>query len=56
MITLVVLCALMITVAATSWCFCQLRMHRFGFADAVCWWDHETGELHLAADAFDEVE
>ena len=25
------------------------------FADAVYWWDHETGELHKAADDFDEL-
>ena len=25
------------------------------FADAVYWWDHETGELHLVADAFEEL-
>jgi hypothetical protein len=25
------------------------------FADPVYWWDHETGELHPAADAFEEL-
>lgn len=25
------------------------------YADAVYWWDHETGELHPAADAFEEL-
>jgi hypothetical protein len=25
------------------------------FADAVYWWDHETGDLHLAADAFEDL-
>jgi hypothetical protein len=25
------------------------------FADAVYWWDHETGELQLVADAFEEL-
>ena len=25
------------------------------FADAVYWWDHETGELHRAADGFEEL-
>jgi hypothetical protein len=25
------------------------------FADAVYWWDHETGDLHLAADTFEEL-
>jgi hypothetical protein len=25
------------------------------YADAVYWWDHETGELQLVADAFEEL-
>ena len=25
------------------------------FADAVYWWDHETGDLQLAADAFEDL-
>ena len=25
------------------------------YADAVYWWDHETGELHKLADAFEEL-
>jgi hypothetical protein len=25
------------------------------YADAVYWWDHETGKLHPAADAFEEL-
>ncbi|MCE9531342.1 MAG: SMI1/KNR4 family protein [Planctomycetes bacterium] len=25
------------------------------YADAVFWWDHETGELDLVADAFEEL-
>lgn len=25
------------------------------YADAVYWWDHETGELNPAADAFEEL-
>ncbi len=25
------------------------------YADAVYWWDHETGELELVADAFEEL-
>jgi hypothetical protein len=25
------------------------------FADAVYWWDHETDELHAAADAFEDL-
>jgi hypothetical protein len=25
------------------------------FADAVYWWDHETDELHLAADAIEDL-
>jgi hypothetical protein len=25
------------------------------YADAVYWWDHETGQLHLAANSFEEL-
>jgi hypothetical protein len=25
------------------------------YADAVYWWDHETGEIQLVADAFEEL-
>jgi hypothetical protein len=26
------------------------------YGEAVLWWDHETGELHKIADAFEELE